>query len=390
MAFKISIHDDISLAKLIDIDKKGGLVLKTPHVGNIYPNNLAIAILKIPILFYDRTLGRKDFNFHPHKIIYNGISEIISDPNILTSHSVITKVFNDSPYPMIHETNLVDFHMGALKQALPQTICVTYSEYLKKNKNRILKILEIATNLRPDLWTRTVNRIGVTSKSSTKNWSEIIEYGIYGVTNLEEGWIIPNPISILFHGTIDLQRTKVDDTYLLSGPDMYRYISGYSEELSQIYDHLRKALVDWYLPEILNCHIIPVINMRFIVENTCKEALDELINTYLQFISTKEHIEILFQEKKSDSSKTKDLIIEKNKLKQKIYDCISKNFIPFTKTVFYDIEDANCFTQYDLIKSNGLYIHPWAINNNLEDVSSAFSFLKKCYLLVKDQLQEEI
>ncbi len=389
MPLKISIHNNISLAGLIDIHRKGGLVLKTPHVGNIYPNNLAIASLKIPTLFYDRTLGKKDLNFHPNKIIYNGVSEIISDPNILTSHSIITRVSNKSPYPLTLETSLVDFHMGALKQALPQAICFTYSEYLKKNKDRVLKILEIATNLRPDLWTRTVSKIGITSKSKAKNWSEIIKYGIYGVTNSEEGWIIPNPISILFHGTIDLQKTKVNDTYLLSGPDMYRYINGYQEELSEIYDCLRKTLVDWYLPEILNCHIIPVINMRFIVENTHKDALDELVHSYLQFVSIRETVGISFQ-KKLKSSETKDSIAEKNRLKQKIYDCLSKNFIPFTKTVFYDIENANCFTQYDLLKSNGLYVHPWAIDSNLEDVSKAFSFLKKCHLLVKDQLQEEI
>ena len=78
MPFKISIHDDISIADLLVINKRGGVVLKTPHVGNIYPNNLAIASLGIPMLFYDRTLGNKDFNFHPNKIIVGGKSEILA------------------------------------------------------------------------------------------------------------------------------------------------------------------------------------------------------------------------------------------------------------------------------------------------------------------------
>jgi len=152
MSFKISIHDDISIADLVDINKRGGVVLKTPHVGNIYPNNLAMAFLGIPMLFYDRTLGKKDFNFHPHKLIVDGKSEILADPNILTSHSVITHISKGFPYPHAVGTKLVDFHMSVLKRSLPQAHCFTYTEYVQKNKHEVLQILEAVTNLHPNLW----------------------------------------------------------------------------------------------------------------------------------------------------------------------------------------------------------------------------------------------
>ncbi|OIQ01544.1 MAG: hypothetical protein AUK58_04570 [Candidatus Moranbacteria bacterium CG2_30_41_165] len=388
MSFKISIHDDISIADLVDINKRGGVVLKTPHVGNIYPNNLAMAFLGIPMLFYDRTLGKKDFNFHPHKLIVDGKSEILADPNILTSHSVITHISKGFPYPHAVGTKLVDFHMSVLKRSLPQAHCFTYTEYVQKNKHEVLQILEAVTNLHPNLWTRIVYKTGITTKATARKWGDIVKLGIYGVTNLESGWIIPNPVSILFHGTIDTSKTNVNDAYLLSGPDMYRYINGYQEELNEIYDYLKRVL-DWNLPEVMNCHIIPVVYMRFIVENYNKDALDELVVAYLKFISKEDLVRVVAKER-LDNNDFKKLISEKSEAKQKILNCISENFTSFSKTVFYDIEDANCFTQYDLLKGGGLYIHPWAIDNKLNDVSKAFIFLRKCYSLVRDQLQEEI
>jgi len=388
MSFKISIHDDISIADLIDINKRGGVVLKTPHVGNIYPNNLAMAFLGIPMLFYDRTLGKKDFNFHPHRLIVDGKSEILADPNILTSHSVITHISKGFPYPPAVGTKLVDFHMSVLKRSLPQAHCFTYTEYVQKNKHKVLQILEAVTNLHPNLWTRTVYKTGITAKATAGKWDDIVKLGIYGVTNLESGWIIPNPVSILFHGTIDTYKANVNDVYLLSGPDMYRYIYGYQEELNEIYDYLKKVL-DWNLPEVMNCHIIPVVDMRFIVENYNKDALDELVVAYLKFISEEDLVGVVAKERLNNDD-FKNHILEKGEAKQKILNCISENFTSFSETVFYDIGDANCFTQYDLLKGEGLYVHPWAIDNKLNDVSKAFIFLKKCHSLVRDQLQEEI
>lgn len=386
MSLKIIIQDDISLANLITIYRNGGRVLKTPHIGNIYPNNLAIALLGIPILFYDRTVGKKDISFHPHKVIFTGKSEVIGDPNKLTTHSVVINSAKNLPIPVILGSRLTDLHFSSFLKAIPSALCFTYTEYIQKNKEKVLQILEAVTNLRPALWNRVVDKEGITSQVNAKNWSDIITCGIYGVTNMESGWIIPNPISILFHCTIDIFETNVNDSYLLSGPDMFRYIDGYQEKLNEIYDHLRISL-DWNLPEVINCHIVPVLNMRFIVENKNKNALDDLVSLYLEFISIESLLKQVATRTKEDLG---NLIYEKNEIKQKILYCISKNFSIFSKTVFYNIEEQNCFSQYDLLKSDGLYIHPWAIDSKLSDVSKAFSFLSRLYFLIKEQLQEEI
>ena len=169
---------------------------------------------------------------------------------------------------------------------------------------------------------------------------------------------------------------------------MYRYIDGYQEELNEIYDYLKKVL-NWDLPETMNCHIIPVINMRFIVEIDYKNTLDKLMATYSKFISLENSIRNSIQNIVSNNCLDEN-IKEKEKAKKEITSCLSEGLSFFHQTVFYDIKEENCFTQYDLIKSNGLYIHPWAIDNKLSEVSKAFRFLKKSYSLIRDQSQEEI
>lgn len=360
MSLNISIHDDISIAELLKIHEEHGVVLKTPHVGNIYPNNLAIASLGIPTLFYDRTLGRKDLNFHPHQLIVDAHAEVIADPDILTTHSVVNRVPNNMLSAPPIGLNLVDFHMSAVKNALPDANCFTYTDYIQRNAEGALEVLEIATDQNAHLWTRQVDEKGGVTRIKAKDWKDIINTGIYGLTNSKSGWLIPNPISILFHNTIDIARNAVEDVYLLSGPEMYKYISGYQEELSAIYERV-KMRSSLKLPETVICHVIPVIDMRFLVEKAYKDALDELIDSYLGEIGMKE-----------------SLI------------CLEKNIHAFQKTIFYNIEVARCFTQHDLLKSNGLYIHPWALNTKLCDVSIAFRLLKRYYMSAMDQLQEEL
>jgi hypothetical protein len=388
MSFKVSIHDDLSIKDLIDIYNKGGVVLKTPHVGNIYPNNLAIASLGIPMLFYDRTLGVKDINFHPDKIIVGGRSALIADSDILTTHSIVKNLPDLVLKNVEVGMKLVDLHMDAFKCALPQAHCFTYTEYIQNSKDRILQILEKITEFHPYLWSRSVDENGRTLKSQAKNWDDIVKLGVYGLTNMKSGWIIPNPVSILFHGTVDIMKAKVEDVYLLSGPDMYRYIDGYQTELNEAYDHLKKTL-KWDLPEIVRCHIIPVISMRFIVEFDYKDALDTLMSAYAKYSAVDDAIRILLKDG-TQNTNIDEYISEKNKAREQIYSCIKSQFEAFKTTMFYDVEEANSFTQYDLITSKGLYVHQWAITSKLSEVSKAYSFLLRCYLFVRDRMQEEM
>ncbi|MCG2694923.1 hypothetical protein L6261_02455 [Candidatus Parcubacteria bacterium] len=383
MPFNILIHDDISLAELIKINKEGGRVLKTPHIGNIYPNNLAIISLGIPTLLYDRNVGSKDKNFHPHKIIFEGKSELISDSNILSTHSKIKYISKNFEIERdIVGTNLVNFHLESLNKVLPAGNCFTYSDYLRENKDSIYRVIKEVTKTFPEIWSRFVDKDGVVTNKKT-NKSNIFDDGVYGVNNKEKGWLIPNPVNILLHGVIDTINLKTSEIYLLSGPDMCSYIKNYEDVLNSMFDHLKKTL-ELELPDSVNCHIIPVANMRFVATKGYIKSLEKLIVMYKEYEKADETIQSLLGNF-SKSLKIPSLINEKNKIKKMIFDHLSYNYVYFKKMIFYDISESNCFTQYDLSKTSGLYVHPWALENDLKDVSAAFLFLDRIFKTIKKE-----
>lgn len=383
MSFKILIHDDISLASLIEINKNEGRVLKTPHIGNIYPNNLAFIALGFPTLLYDRTIGSKDKSFYPHKIIYNGIAEQIADPSILSTHNKL----NSQSKNFVLENDfsgkkITDMHLSVLRQALPQGNFFTYTHYLKDNAEIVSKIVKAIVQNFPKIWYRFVNENGVIQKVVNPTPEQILSKGIMGIDHDFSGFLIPNPVNILLHGTADVLKSNIKDIYLLSGPDMYVYMKDYEEVLNNMYNCIKNSL-NLNLPSSVNCHIIPVMKMRFIVTKDDKGILDELMILYDDYMSADTATRNLLDHS-SEHALIQSEIDKKNITKAKIITHMQKNHFALERTMFYDVSKSNCFTQYDLVMSNGLYIHPWAIVNKLSDVSSAFTFLDRCFRTIKD------
>lgn len=382
MSFHILIHDDISIAQLIEIDKNGGRVLKTPHIGNIYPNNLALISLGIPTLLYDRTIGAKDKSFHPHKIVYNGIAEQVANPDILSTHSKLEfQPKNFIPKKDFFGKKIVDLHLDILRQALPQGNFFTYTQYLEDDKNLVSKIIKVIVKNFPQIWYRFVNEDGTIEKIENLTSEQILTKGIFGIDDDSKGFIIPNPVNILLHGTIDVMKFQTRDIYLLSGPDMYMYMKDYETILDNMYSCIKNTL-DLDLPNNINCHIIPAMKMRFIVTEDDREILNELVKLYEDYVAANTATQDLFKGSK-ERSDIKSQTQEKDKIKTTIIAYMDKNYSTLKNTMFYDVSKSNCFTQYDLSVSPGLYIHPWAIENKLSDVTSAFLFLDRCFKTIK-------
>jgi hypothetical protein len=377
MSFKIIINENISLSDLLVIYKNGGVVLKTPHVGNIYPNNLAIASIGLPMLLYDRTLGIRDTSFHPHKIIVSGKSEIIADPNILSTHSKITCVPESHSTCMRVGDSVSNFHSSALRSVFPDLECITYTEYLIKNRQKIVETLKKVTDLYPALWYRSVNKEGYLSSIAVKSWDDVLRIGIYGVTNDCEGLLIPNIVSIFFHGSIDATSSGVNNIYLLSGPDMYKYISTYQDKLASIFEFIKEN-AGYELPDYINCHIVPVLNVRFTVDYCNREKIDKLMHLYFDYIKLES---VLKNNNGLNSDLTQSIITDKLSIKKEIEYCILQSLSILEKTMFYDPSKASCFTQHDMLMQNTiLYTHPWALGASIKEVSRCYEFLYKRYL----------
>ena len=119
MPFTCDLRTDFSLQQLVDLHRAGQPVVKTPHVGNAYPNNLACASVGLPMLFVDHTVSGKDRNFHPQCVIVNGQSEVIADHGQLLTHATVAKsatIVDARLFPV--GAKVADCHMEAINQAV--------------------------------------------------------------------------------------------------------------------------------------------------------------------------------------------------------------------------------------------------------------------------------
>ncbi|MDP3985311.1 MAG: hypothetical protein Q8P82_00975 [bacterium] len=378
MPFNILIRRDLSLTALADIHRSGGSVTKSPHIGNIYPNNLAVAKMGIPLNIYDRTIGERDRNFHPHRVIVGGMSETIADHRILTTHARVERESQLVPHRFPIDARTTDCHMQALRDAIPKADLVVYTDYLERHIDRVLPILELVTDRLPKIWERTVSETGViTRRGIQTGWKEIVPLGVMGLpaTHLS-GWVIPNVLNTLLDVILESAERGIADVYHLSGPDMVKYIHQFDATLTELYDHVRSRL-DWRLPETLRFHVVPVADMRFAVREERRAPLDALVEGWLDFQRENRSRGDVLKNAADDYERDR-IIARLNESRNRVIDRI-RAALDECVEIFYRIEDANALTQYDLLAGAKLYVHPWGTESSMQDVTNAFAFFSRTF-----------
>jgi len=361
MDFRVVPRYDLSLKDLAALHRDGHSVTKSPHVGNWYPNNLAVASLGIPMNVYDRTIGVRDRNFHPHKIIVDGGSEEVADPAILTTHARVIRESSWFPERFPVGSRVLDGHMQAIRDAVPGANCVVFTDYLRQHADRVLAILEVATGRISGLWRRFAHTDGTITEPTCGGWDRIAQTGgIYGLTNDEFGWLIPNELNVILDGVLQAAIHNASVVYHLSGPDMIGYIGGYAELLAKIHAALRQKL-DW-VPEQVELHLVPVATMRFAVPETRRQALDsfmdELLAIYAWRTARGEEIPPGPNgNKKIAAMESTEAKTEHRRMKSRLREAAAE-----CPEVWYDITEGSFVSQYDLLASGTpIYIHPWAV-----------------------------
>lgn len=409
MPFNVMARDDVSLQQLVEIDRHGGSVKKTPHPGNIYPNNLAVAQLGIQMLFYDRTIGERDQNFHPQCLIVDGKSEVIADKSLLTTHARVTQRPSRFGRRFPLGARVIDCHLRALRDALPDARCLVYTDYLRAHREIILPVLELITPVLAavveeypaesrNAWRRWVARDGRIQTSDRKpapTWNQIQGEGVYGLTSDQAGWLIPNVVGILCDGVVEALTYGASEIWHLSGPDMITYIFQLEPLLCRLYDHLW-PLLGRPLPEVLTFNVVPVASMRFAVRGDRRSALDELLSAYLARLAAERRrsirIQVAVPEKFRRTGKNPVVagLVEEFRLERRAERSRLSQAVLNCPDVFYNIRAARYLTQYDLLRRPGsrLYVHPWGVEAPLREVSTATQFLFGVLRAIRRSLQK--
>ena len=361
MSFSVIPRYDLSLKDLAALHRAGHSVTKSPHVGNWYPNNLAVASLGIPMNVYDRTIGAKDKNFHPHKLIVDGRGEEMANPALLTTHARVIHAPSWFPERFPVGSRVLDGHMQAIRDAVPDANCVVYTDYLRQHMDKVLAILEVATALFSSLWCRFVNPDGTVHKRACDGWSHITRTGgIYGLTNDESGWLIPNELNVLLDGVLEAALYNERVIYHLSGPDMIGYIGDYAVQLNTAHYELEHHL-DW-VPKSMELHVVPVAAMRFAVPETRRQALDAFMDQLLAIYGWRtargEHIPPdSHGNRKIAALETPEAKTEHRRMKSRL-----RELAAACPEVWYDIKNGSFVSQYDLLAAGTrIYVNPWAV-----------------------------
>jgi hypothetical protein len=355
--FQVHLREDVSVADLLRQKAMGASVMKTPHVGSWYPNNLAMAQLGISMNVYDRTYGKADRNFHPHTVVQGGMAIKIGAADQLMTHARAHTSHQVGTF-LIKEGELIaNRHMDSLRKVMPDAELQRFTSYLQQHGDVVLQMAAVTFEVFSRMWTRYVDVDGTVHERQVTSWKTVAVQGVYGLNGNEQGWIIPNVLNVLITGVIEARETNRTDVWHLSGPDMYRYIGKYHKPLETAYERIVEAGLSPFGE--IHFHLIPIADMRFTVPMSKREQLDVLVDMLLAVeYNEQEYSDRIRSAIKSEKQTVIETVkvartVDRDRLRHAIADCME---------VRYDIYQAAYWSQYDmLVTGEGLYIHPWGI-----------------------------
>lgn len=375
MPFVVNVTDKPSMMDLVRIHESGGSVIKTPHVGNIYPGNLAVGKLGLRLVLYDRTIGHRDTNFHPHGVIKGGRFERLADSDLLTTHTRALSPSDMAPEWFKPGSSMLDGHMRALHAALPGVKAQAYTNILSSRADEVIDLLRAMTEADPMIWERAVLSDGSVQPFQCNDWRTLTQRGLYGLGDPDQGALVPNVANVLLLSILDARDRGLKEVYHLSGPDMVVYISGMLKDLHHLYDAVRHKLPGWNLPEILTFHLVPVADLRWGVPTGRRAELDELVDA---FLSAAQNGKEYGQRVKAAVNGERKLVIAEVAAAREADNIRFQNALRACPDPFYQIEAANCVSQYDLLASGeDFYVHPWAIETPIGEIKKTVKRMVK-------------
>ena len=280
MPITIRERDDVSVNDLCTIAASLPVV-RTPHVGNNSMYNLLAAACRFSTVLVDTNTPGRDTTYHPQLYIRGGNASVLvecADPlQTLVTHLPVTNT-RVLPQGYVHET-LVDTHCTQLKRVFPTTHIETHQEFLRRNRECVEKALEIMTDSMPEAWYRRVSDDGVLrvyasgEPTGVSSWRDIA--GDIFISPARSGWVVPNVFALVLDVLIQMRDGESPDVWMLSGPDLIRYMPKLQDKLDVLYAALSHRLE---LPEGVTAHVVPFADFRLAVRTMHRDILNTLLD----------------------------------------------------------------------------------------------------------------
>ncbi|MDO8517920.1 MAG: hypothetical protein Q7S26_01330, partial [bacterium] len=325
----------------------------------------------IPALLFDRNFGYKDINYHPHYVIRGGRAERVCSQESLMTHARVT-IDGVEGFPL--GASVTDCHIEVLHRVMPQAVFQTQSEYLRCNQDLAAAVLEIVANKQPQLWYRRVLEDGTIRKEprGAVPSSKQILGNLYGFSNMQAGWLVPNTVTILLDAVVEQKRSGCPQLHHIGGQDMASYVMELGESLSQLYSTVARQLG---LSECVEYNVHSAAPMRFVVRRHRREALDCLFESARAFATNERNRgrSFKFTPQEQWSTLAADLQPTKDWYFDQVRDAVAA-----CPEVFYALGDRNFFNQHDLVGDDDLYVHPEAATLPLKIIGELWDILRHC------------
>lgn len=279
MCLSLHVRTDVSVQNLMKLARYVPVV-KTPHVGNNSPNNLFAAKCGFPLIWVDSTIPKRDKNANPHLLIRNGEAfGLCDEPDLdrrLTTHARVTAAGFESD-GFEPGQPLADGHLARMRDVFPKLDVATAQQHFERHRELTELVLEIGTNTLPHKWYRQVTQDGTLSafgkeeRTGIRRWSDIRDDVCLG--SRRSGWVVPVFFAILHDIVRQSQESRTPEVWMLSGPDMIKYLPTLMSELRDAYNAI--TIKTGYFPEI-GIQLVPFTSFRFTARSAQRDALDEL------------------------------------------------------------------------------------------------------------------
>ena len=370
---QILIDDQLSLAELTSLHQSGFAVQRSPHIGNVYPANLAVGQAGIPLILYDRTMSSVDHNYHPTQLIRRGQPHPI---DLARPGQKILVPFMEYGFKDHRPANNPSsFHLLQLQKALPKTKIMTYSSYLDMHWELIGPIVRMILARNPlDAFDRYVNKYGVVfhahrmegrnvvflpgkgqggralripASDLVDQAAELHRFIYLHVDNHQDLEPVAGPLlslqaTALIDSLIESLISGKPDVYHCSGPDMYRYVTKYDGWLNKTLEYLRLLGVD--MPEEIRFHVVPTADLRLVTDTDRANGLGRILNVMNNYQNDRAKRKALFQDHSVRPDKNEVERLNRRRIKR------AEMIHPWIQDldVFYDIHEGSFLSQHDL------------------------------------------
>jgi hypothetical protein len=294
---------DMTINDMLEIEKNGGWIPRTCHIGNQYPSNLILIMLgAVTPTLYDRTVPKLDIRMNPGYIIKDGKSERIIDrsqDNLLTPFIRYSPSYRNG-YP---GNNPAHMHFLKLREINPKTI--TLSKRFQNAREAVNLAIRICLENDICIFNRYVDKSGHIHKYAGRRGDFFLfghksKSAIHKSHLPESFWqlnrAIINRVEHGYASTAEGAAFKVEAAYMVdiveavlngkdyayhsSGPDMVTYMmqKPYQKMMHCFYRALSKSGLK--VPDKFEYVIIPTFNWNFMVRNSDRDLVDKLLLSY--------------------------------------------------------------------------------------------------------------